>query len=119
MILISFMIIYLNLLAQKVLKNMIYLHNFSHFQYKFITKINQKYIFNWESNFARFRPIFDFELKWKKSPAMAQASSARTHHYHISKCVQKFGNLSVGLVFSKLHFFVTDKLPFTLRGFLD
>ena len=46
---------------------------------------------------ARFRPIFDFELKGKRSRAepsraenpsaraMARASSARTHHYYIVK----------------------------------
>ena len=44
---------------------------------------------------ARFRPIFDFKLKWKRPRAepswaenpsvraMARASSARTHHYKL------------------------------------
>ena len=48
---------------------------------------------NQNQNFSSFRPIFDFELNGKRSraepsraenlsaPAMARASSARTHHY--------------------------------------
>ena len=48
-----------------------------------------------EKKSARFRPIFDFELKGKRSRAepsqaenpsaraLARASSARTHHYYL------------------------------------
>ena len=63
---------------------------FNNFQTYFIRIINHK---NKIEILARFRPIFNFELNGKgqepsraenpSAQAMAQASSARTHHYTI------------------------------------
>jgi hypothetical protein len=86
------MIFYVNLFSMKGICGVEYYDlaaQFSHFHNKHDIKINQKKVFNWELNFSSFLADFWFRAEVKKvtswaenpsAPAMARASSARTHH---------------------------------------
>ena len=92
------MIIYLNLCSMKGIFGFDYYDlaaYFSHFQTNLLKKLIKNRFSTENQIFACFRPIFDFELKGKRSGAkpsqaknpsaraLARASSARTHHYYI------------------------------------